>query len=69
MFKWLFIKSPRKIIQEELEESNRLLLQAHTNKEHWESQVAYHQTKIKRLTSSWNKLQQDEEKEKEKKND
>ena len=60
MFKWLYANTPKKLIERELEESNKLLLQSHTNQEHWQSQIDYHQKKIKRLTASWNKLQSEE---------
>lgn len=58
MFKALTFKpSPCKLVERELDESQRFLLQAHTNLEHWQSQVTYHQTKIKRLQATWNKMQ------------
>jgi hypothetical protein len=53
----LFVKpSAKRLMEKEIDESERLLLQAHTNTEHWQSQVEYHTKKLKRLRTSWNKL-------------
>jgi len=60
MFDALFKKNPRKIIENEIRESELLILQAHTNKEHWDAQISYHTTKLKRLRSAWITMQKDE---------
>lgn len=53
----LFVKpSAKRLIEKEIDESERLLLFSFTNTEHWQSQVEYHTKKLKRLRASWNKL-------------
>lgn len=64
MFKFLFKPAHIKLVEREIDESNRLLLQAHTNAEHWESQVQYHTKKLQRLKKQWNSLQTGAEKDK-----
>lgn len=55
----LFKPTHKRMVEREIDESERLLLQAHTNKEHWETQVELHTKKLKRLRSSWNKLNEE----------
>jgi hypothetical protein len=57
-----FKLTPKRLVEKELDESQRFLLQAQTNKEHWEAQVSYFQTKIKRLKVTWNAMSTEEEK-------
>lgn len=53
----LFVKPTHKrMVEKEIDESERLLLQSHTNKEHWQSQVELHTLKLKRLRTTWNKI-------------
>lgn len=62
MLSFLYKPSHKRMVERELDESNRFLLQAQTNMEHWQSQVSYHQTKIKRLTHTWKTLNAEEAK-------
>ena len=61
----LFKPTPKRLIEKEIDESSRLLLQSHTNAEHWQSQIDLHTKKLKRLRASWNDLNKAEEASKE----
>lgn len=62
MFAALRMNQPRKLIEREIRESELALLQAHTNKEHWDAQISMHTQKLKRLRTSWNAMQKEDEK-------
>lgn len=56
----LFVKpSAKRMMEKEIDESERLLLQSHTNAEHWQSQIELHTKKLKRLRTSWNKVNEE----------
>lgn len=57
---FLFKPSVTTLIEREIDESERLLITAHTNQEHWQSQINLHNIKLKRLKASWNTLRKEQ---------